>query len=56
MLDKYYELHGWDKTTSWPTEGVLKDLGLDDQAEELEGKIKKREHQEDSKGLLKSKT
>lgn len=40
MLDEYYELHGWDKLTSWPTHGVLRDLGLDDQAQELKGKIR----------------
>lgn len=35
MLDKYYELHGWDKNTSWPTESVLKKLKLDKIAQEL---------------------
>lgn len=35
MLDEYYELHGWDKASSWPTETVLKKLKLDRVAEEL---------------------
>jgi aldehyde:ferredoxin oxidoreductase len=39
LLDEYYNLHGWDKTTSWPTTKVLKDLELDLQAEHLKGKI-----------------
>jgi aldehyde:ferredoxin oxidoreductase len=39
MLDEYYGLHGWDKKTSWPTVAVLKELNLDEQIEELEGKI-----------------
>ena len=29
MLDRYYELHGWDLKSSWPTEKVLKELELD---------------------------
>lgn len=40
MLDEYYELHGWDKITSWPTAEVLKGLELDDAAEQLRGTIK----------------
>ena len=35
MLDQYYELHGWDRETSWPTIAVLRDLGLDEQADAL---------------------
>ncbi len=30
LLDKYYELSGWDLTNGWPTESKLKELGLDD--------------------------
>lgn len=29
MLDEYYELHGWDRITGWPTKKRLLDLGLD---------------------------
>lgn len=36
MLDEYYDLHGWDKKTSWPTKKILVALGLDSVAEELE--------------------
>lgn len=41
MLDEYYQLHGWDKETSWPLKETLKNLGLDEVAEEMErrGKI-----------------
>ena len=35
MLDEYYELHGWDKTTGWPTRQRLLALGLDSVAEKL---------------------
>jgi aldehyde:ferredoxin oxidoreductase len=30
MLDKYYELRGWDKATGKPTPAKLKALGLDE--------------------------
>ena len=30
MLDEYYDLHGWEKKTSWPYEETLAELGLDD--------------------------
>ena len=30
MLDEYYATHGWDKTTSWPTEEKLEELGLEE--------------------------
>ena len=36
MLDEYYELHGWDKKTSWPTEEKLEELGLDECRKRLE--------------------
>ena len=41
MLDRYYELRGWDKKTGAPTKAKLVELGLDDVAKELEklGKI-----------------
>jgi aldehyde:ferredoxin oxidoreductase len=28
MMDEYYEIHGWDKRTSFPTEKTLVDLDL----------------------------
>ncbi len=30
MLDEYYDLHGWDKVTGWPTKERLSALGLDE--------------------------
>ena len=36
MLDEYYDLHGWDTKTSFPTRKALKDLGLEDVANDLE--------------------
>lgn len=36
MLDEYYELHGWDKRTSYPTRKTLTSLGLADVADDLE--------------------
>ena len=36
MLDRFYELHGWDKRTSWQTRQCLQKLGLEDVAEKLE--------------------
>lgn len=36
MLDNFYELHGWDKTTGWPTRACLEDLGLKYIADDLE--------------------
>jgi aldehyde:ferredoxin oxidoreductase len=43
MLDDYYELHGWDKKTSWPYKKTLEALGLGEIALELErmGRIPK---------------
>jgi aldehyde:ferredoxin oxidoreductase len=35
MLDKFYELHGWDKETGWQTRETLEILGLKDVAEKL---------------------
>ncbi len=29
MLDNYYDLRGWDKTTGNPTSAKLKELGLE---------------------------
>jgi aldehyde:ferredoxin oxidoreductase len=42
MLDEYYDLHGWDRQTSFPLRKTLEDLGLDDVAHELEkiGKLR----------------
>jgi aldehyde:ferredoxin oxidoreductase len=39
MLDEYYDLHGWNKETSWPSKAVLETLELREQAEQLKGKI-----------------
>jgi len=36
LLDDYYELHGWDRTTSWPKREKLVELGLSDIALELQ--------------------
>jgi len=35
MLDEYYELHGWDKSTGLQTASRLKELGLEDVANRL---------------------
>ena len=35
VLDEYYELHGWDKATSWQTAKCLQKLGLQEVAEVL---------------------
>jgi aldehyde:ferredoxin oxidoreductase len=40
MLDRYYELHEWDRETSWPKRSTLEKLGLKDVADYL-GKLKK---------------
>jgi aldehyde:ferredoxin oxidoreductase len=42
MLDEYYELHGWDKRTSFPTRKTLVELGLEYVANDLEkiGKLR----------------
>jgi len=41
-LDEYYDLHGWDRETSYPTRKALVDLGLEDVANDLEkiGKLR----------------
>jgi aldehyde:ferredoxin oxidoreductase len=36
LLDKYYELSGWNPTSGWPTRTRLEALGLGDVAGELE--------------------
>jgi aldehyde:ferredoxin oxidoreductase len=36
MLDEYYDLHGWDKATSFPTRGKLTELNLNQVADDLE--------------------
>ena len=43
MLDEYYDLHGWDRETSFPTRRTLIGLGLDTVANDLEkiGKLGK---------------
>jgi len=42
MLDEYYDLHGWDKETSFPKEKTLLDLGLKDAIRDLKkiGKLR----------------
>ncbi|MFW9909468.1 MAG: aldehyde ferredoxin oxidoreductase family protein [Candidatus Thorarchaeota archaeon] len=35
MLDRYYELHEWDKESSWPKRSTLEKLGLKDVADYL---------------------
>lgn len=35
MLDEYYDLHGWDKKTSWPFKETLESLELEEVAREL---------------------
>ena len=35
LLDKYYELSGWNLTNGHPTRAKLVELGLDDVADEL---------------------
>jgi aldehyde:ferredoxin oxidoreductase len=35
MLDEYYDLHGWDKKTSWPFKETLESLELEEVAKEL---------------------
>jgi aldehyde:ferredoxin oxidoreductase len=36
MLDEYYDLHGWDRETSFPTRKTLVDLGLENVVDDLE--------------------
>ena len=36
MLDRYYDLHGWDRVTSWPTRKTLQELDLAAVADRLE--------------------
>lgn len=36
MLDEYYDLHGWDRQTSFPKRRTLADLGLESVADDLE--------------------
>jgi len=38
MLDKYYELRGWDKATGKPTPEKLKELGLEEYIPDIWGK------------------
>jgi len=42
MLDEYYDLHGWDKETSFPFRKTLVDLGLESVANDLQriGKLR----------------
>ncbi|MFH1086027.1 MAG: aldehyde ferredoxin oxidoreductase N-terminal domain-containing protein [Chloroflexota bacterium] len=36
LLDRYYDLRGWDRATGWPTRAKLAELGLGWAADELE--------------------
>lgn len=36
LMDKYYELRGWDIQNGWPTRSKLEKLGLKDVADRLE--------------------
>lgn len=36
LLDEYYDIHGWDKKTSFPTRQTLEGLGLKQIADDLE--------------------
>jgi len=36
MLDEYYDLHGWDRETSFPRREALIDLDLEYVADDLE--------------------
>ena len=36
MMDRYYEMRGWNPANGWPTRAKLEELGLDDIADELE--------------------
>ena len=36
MLDEYYEIHGWDRVTGYPTRQILEQLGLASVADDLE--------------------
>lgn len=49
-LNRYYVLHGWDQKTSWPYEETLKELDLQDAADELKklGRLPKGESLETS--------
>jgi aldehyde:ferredoxin oxidoreductase len=42
MLDEYYDIHGWDRETSYPKRQTLVDLGLESVADDLEkiGKLR----------------
>jgi len=35
LLDRYYDLRGWDRVTGWPTPEKLRELDLDDLAETI---------------------
>jgi len=36
VLDKYYELRGWNPANGWPTRAKLEELGLREVADEME--------------------
>lgn len=37
MLDEYYDLHGWERATSYPKRETLMELGLESVADDLKG-------------------
>ena len=49
LLDKYYELSGWDTQSGVPARSKLVELGLGDVADTLEGKIDKTEDAAENK-------
>ncbi|NLG50201.1 MAG: hypothetical protein GX552_08845 [Chloroflexi bacterium] len=42
LLDRFYDLRGWDKRTGWPTPARLEQLGLADAAQAIEALAAKR--------------
>jgi aldehyde:ferredoxin oxidoreductase len=47
LVDNYYRIRGWDKTTGWPTRETYESCGLADVADQLEavGKLPKPSYQ-----------
>jgi aldehyde:ferredoxin oxidoreductase len=56
LLDEYYELHGWDKKTSWQTRQGLHNLGLDEIAARLDraGKLGQEATPDGMMGMVRS--
>jgi aldehyde:ferredoxin oxidoreductase len=49
LLDRFYDLRGWDKETGWPTRQRLLELGLTEVAQELQSSIASAELDTSSK-------